>query len=139
MTAMHVLSTCRNMGISHVPLMDGDTPHGNEQALWKAVITQALMDAGSNSRKVEAMQEKEAAIRWLLGASEDFTAVCLHAGMDPGYVRRKAMEAIARGCSWRKGMNRPSPVPLPAHNDDTFSRRLPLHSHQLHVTLACAF
>lgn len=75
-----------------------------ETALWRAVITQALMDAGSESRKPEAAQEKRQAIRWLLGNSEDFTTVCLNADLDPAYVRNKAVAAIERGCVWRQGM-----------------------------------
>lgn len=75
-----------------------------EMALWKAVITQALMDAGSESTKAEAVQEKKKAIRWLLGHSDDFITVCLNAGLEPGYVRQKALAALERGCVWREGM-----------------------------------
>lgn len=79
-------------------------PTKGEAALWTAVITQALMDAGSASAKPEAQHEKAKAIRWLLGNSEDFTTVCQNAGKDPSYIRQKAKEAIARGCVWRRGM-----------------------------------
>lgn len=75
-----------------------------EKALWAAVITQALMDAGSESRKPEARHEKAKAIRWLLGNSEDFITVCQNAELDPQYVRSKAKAAIERGCVWRRGM-----------------------------------
>lgn len=86
--------------------MDSETfdPVRAETALWRAVITQALMDAGSESRKPEAAQEKRQAIRWLLGNSEDFITVCLNADLDPSHIRSKALAAIERGCVWRQGM-----------------------------------
>lgn len=77
-------------------------PVKGEMALWSAVITQALMDAGSESKKPEAKKEKAKAIRWLLGSSVDFQIVCLNAGLDPSYVQQKALEAIGRNCSWRR-------------------------------------
>ena len=73
----------------------------HEPGLWRAVITQALMDAASNSRKSEARRTRADALNWLLSNSRDFEAVCDHAGFDPGYVRRRAKEALARGCEWR--------------------------------------
>lgn len=79
-------------------------PVSGEMALWKAVITQALMDAGSESKKPEAQHAKTKAIRWLLGFSDDFITVCLNAGKNPERVRDDAKAAIARGCVWRQGM-----------------------------------
>ena len=73
----------------------------HEPGLWRAVITQALMDAASRSRKPESRRSRQDAIRWLLSDSSDFEAVCDNAGFDPGYVRRRAREALARGCEWR--------------------------------------
>jgi hypothetical protein len=73
-----------------------------ERALWRAVITQALIDAGSESKKPEMKFERAQAISWLSGLSPDFSATCLMAGFDPLYIRQKAREAIARGCAWRK-------------------------------------
>lgn len=77
-------------------------PVKGEMALWSAVITQALMDAGSKSKKAEVRKEKAKAIRWLLGNSMDFHIVCLNAGLNPVYVRQKALEAIGRNCIWRR-------------------------------------
>lgn len=106
-------------------------PARSEMAMWAAVITQALMDAASNSAKPEARAHKEEARRWLLGGSEDFATVCDYAGYDPGYVRRRAREALARNCRWRaetknspprpafppviftKSLNRPAPPAVP--------------------------
>ena len=72
-----------------------------ERALWRAVITQALMDASSNSKKMELKYEKSQALCWLSAFSEDFRCVCDHAGFDPVYVRTQAVEALKRGCVWR--------------------------------------
>jgi hypothetical protein len=72
-----------------------------EQALWRAVITQALMDAASGSLKMEAKYEKSQAKCWLFGFSEDFKTVCDFAGYTPDYVRTKSMQALERGCKWR--------------------------------------
>jgi len=84
-----------------------------ECALWKAVITQALMDAGSNSFKTEAIQEKRRAIQWLLSGDDDFITVCLHANLDPEYVREKARIAIKRGCVWRAAPSAKKSAPAP--------------------------
>jgi hypothetical protein len=73
----------------------------HEPGLWRAVITQALMDAASQSRKSEAKRSRRDALEWLLSNSRDFEAVCDNAGFDPGYVRRRAKEALLRGCEWR--------------------------------------
>lgn len=72
-----------------------------ETALWSAVITQALMDALSRSRSAEALYHKHTAIAWLTGNGKDFTMVCLCAGFDPDYVRKKAKRAIASPQRWR--------------------------------------
>jgi len=72
-----------------------------EQALWRAVITQALMDASSNSKKSELQYEKSQASCWLDRNSPDFCTVCDYAGFDPIYVRRQTQKALARNCIWR--------------------------------------
>src|SRR5690348_15560717 len=76
-------------------------PVRGEMALWRSVITQALMDAASNSRKSETQYHKREALKWLLTESDDFAAVCEHAGLDQHYVRRMAKAALSRGCRWR--------------------------------------
>ncbi len=75
------------------------------RALWVAVITQALMDAGSNSKKSHLRKEKARAIAWLNSDTEDFMEVCINAGFEPDYVRMKAKEAIRNGCKWRKELS----------------------------------
>lgn len=124
---------------SNIHENEGYNPVKGEMALWSAVITQALMDAGSESRKPEAQHEKAKAIRWLLGNSEDFITVCLNAGLDPHYIRSKAKEAIERGCVWRSGMaktrqplaaapaslQRKYYIPTPPPNQPTAPRAVP--------------
>ena len=73
----------------------------HEPGLWRAVITQALMDAASQSLKPDIQRARREALHWLLSSSSDFETVCDHAGMDPSYVRLKARQALARGCEWR--------------------------------------
>ncbi len=75
--------------------------HG-EVALWRGVITQALMDAGSDSQKDDARKAKAEAIAWLSGISDDFYAVCSLARLNPEYVKTGAKQALGRGCTWRK-------------------------------------
>ncbi len=73
-----------------------------EESLWKAVITQALMDAGSNSTKREARVDRARAISWLSGRSQDFLTVCSLAGLEPYYVIERVGKALERGCKWRE-------------------------------------
>lgn len=109
---------------------DSDPNHGfttGEAALWKAVITQALMDAGSKSTKIEAAQDKRRAIQWLLGNSDDFVIVCLNANLAPEYVREKARIAIRRGCIWRNASAPAAPLSPPRGNDKKTGLGFPLH------------
>ncbi len=76
-------------------------PNCSYRAIWAAVITQALMDAGSNSKKLEMRRQKAHAISWLNGGCDDFLEVCELAGLDSEYVKKKAKEAIKNGCKWR--------------------------------------
>lgn len=73
----------------------------HEPGLWRAVITQALMDASSHSSKPGTSKHKADAIEWLKGETDDFLYVCDQAGLDPDYVRERAQEALARDCVWR--------------------------------------
>ncbi len=89
------------------PLIDKDNEHepyngvAAEQATWRAVIVQALMDAASNSKKKENLQAKEEALVWLRGNSTDFLTVCHYAGFEPEFVRMMAKKALERDCIWR--------------------------------------
>jgi hypothetical protein len=72
-----------------------------EQAMWRAVIVQALMDASSNSAKKENLQAKQEALVWLRGNSADFATVCYYAGFEPDFVKMMARKALERNCVWR--------------------------------------
>lgn len=73
-----------------------------ETALWVAVITQAMMDALSNSKNAETRYHKHEATRWLTGNSRNFITVCHFAGLDPrlypaqGQARPGRAAALAR-------------------------------------------
>lgn len=76
-------------------------PTRGEQAMWRAVILQALLDAARTSGQREAQQAKAEAIAWLRGNSEDFRVVCELAGYSPSYIRQQAALALGRQCRWR--------------------------------------
>jgi len=76
------------------------------RALWRAVITQALMDAASESKKPFCLVERMKARVWLRGKTDDFLEVCHLADMDPEYVRNQAKLAIGRNCKWRNDMKK---------------------------------
>lgn len=73
----------------------------HEPGLWRAVITQALMDAATSSSKAEARRIRTDAIAWLLSDSSDFESVCDNANLCPDYVRSRARAALERNCQWR--------------------------------------
>jgi hypothetical protein len=73
----------------------------SEQSLWRAVITQALADAGVKlpvgaGRKVGAAKtDGENARDWLTRPNADFNHVCHLAGLEPEAVRALAERRIA--------------------------------------------
>lgn len=73
-----------------------------ERSLWRAVITQALMDAGIVPKNKYDRHDQARAIAWLSGKSEDFLYVCMLADLDPSDVRKKSKKAISNGCVWKK-------------------------------------
>ena len=70
--------------------------------LWKAVITQALMDAGNNAKDRFAKAARRKALLWLTTRSDDFLYVCEMADLEPEYVEAKVKYALSRGCKWRE-------------------------------------
>ena len=76
-------------------------PAKAESAMWVAVITQAMMDALSKSRKSEALYYKQEATTWLTENSPSFVMVCQLAGLHPDDIRRKAKRVIAAPKGWR--------------------------------------
>ncbi len=97
-------------GIFHNICLENESCDNDEElsmkALWRSVITQALMDAASNSKKKSDKTHKVKAIQWLLDDESDFTEVCEMADMEPNYVRCQAKTALNRGCKWRNDQRR---------------------------------
>lgn len=93
----HQAAYCRIDGDSWMPEKDKEQSIRGEQALWRAVITQALMDANSNSAKSEMQYEKRQAAAWLRGGGRDFYTVCHCADLDPAYVRERARRVLEKG------------------------------------------
>ncbi len=79
-----------------------NTSCAEEIALWRAVITQALQDAKSKSDKPTAIYDRNQALFWLFEDRKDFYEVCINAGLDPKWVRQKAIAARENGYRWRK-------------------------------------
>lgn len=89
----------------HYPALDREGAV-RERAVWRAVIMQALSDAGNRSHKQENLKARREAIEWLTGFSEDFMLVCQLAGLEPDYVRERAQKAMEVGCTWRNDAKR---------------------------------
>lgn len=109
-----------------------------EIGLWRAVITQALMDAGNNSKKKEMRHARALAVAWLLSNGDDFFTVCSLAQMDAQYVRSKAREAIKRGCSWRTDLHKPSTPPRTIACQATVVYLLPIRAQLKNTTITSA-
>ena len=73
------------------------------RSIWRAVITQALMDASSNSKKIFAKKQKIVALKWLLDEknNDEFKAVCHLADLDYEKILKQVKMALKRGCRWR--------------------------------------
>ena len=71
----------------------------NDQALWGAVIAQAIKDAtfvGMHGDSPKSRpHEADRARLWLTKPSRDFATVCALAGVEPDAVRQLAMKEIA--------------------------------------------
>lgn len=71
------------------------------QALFRAVILQAIQDAKSRSGKQEMVFWRNQAHHWLFTDRKDFTFICDLAGFHPDHVRRKINAAQERGFFWK--------------------------------------
>jgi len=72
-----------------------------EEAMWRAVIMQALMDACARWGRHDWYVNKLEAIRWLTSGGEDFLDVCERASLDHNFVRVRAKKAMANPGAWR--------------------------------------
>lgn len=78
--------------------MDADTLAC--RSLWRAVLAQMLVDAKSNSPKLEDQNAREIAKHFLFEDSYMYPAICSAAGFDPSIFRRKCMAARERGYAY---------------------------------------
>ena len=98
------ISTIEKHKVKEIGFNQDCTIYG-EQALWRAVITQALTDAGSQSIKREAKFHRAQATAWFNKRNPDFQLVCALANLDLDYVFDRAHKAIRQNCKWRKDPN----------------------------------
>lgn len=64
----------------------------SEQALWRAVIMQAIEDLFSGKK-----QESREAFRWIFENNSDFRSVCDYADIDPMSLRQCIFGKIING------------------------------------------
>jgi len=77
----------------------------NCQALWKAVILQALLDLKSISKKKMAKCNRNQADKWLNLHNKDFLRVCGLADLDPEYVINRKKRIIVERDNKLKEIN----------------------------------
>jgi hypothetical protein len=94
----------------------------NDQALWRAVIAQALDDASRPLSKLTYMRLDQLRARdWFMKDNRDFEQVCALADMNADRVRKHALPLIERATqrdttpgqgrnTSRSSADRPSPV-----------------------------
>lgn len=72
-----------------------------EVKLWRAVLTQALMDIKNKPNNRDEQMERIKTEYWLTKSNPHFKAVCSFAMLDPDYVSRKIQKAISTGIIYR--------------------------------------
>ncbi len=65
-----------------------------EVTLFKAMITQAIIDVTNISQSKESKKIEKEAKDWIFGGGEFFQEICYLAGMEPDYIIKLAKEAI---------------------------------------------
>jgi hypothetical protein len=65
-----------------------------EVRLYKAILTQALIDASNTSSSPEAKKHELEAKNWIFGNSNYFKEVCYNAEISPDFMRQITKEAI---------------------------------------------
>ena len=66
----------------------------SEVSLYKAIITQAIIDATNVSSTISAKTIEKEAKNWLFSNSNYFHEICYRAEMEPAFVIKIAKEAI---------------------------------------------
>ena len=65
-----------------------------EVSLYKAIITQAIIDATNTSILPQPKTLEKEAKNWIFGKSEYFQRICYLAGIEPDFVVKITQEAI---------------------------------------------
>lgn len=65
-----------------------------EVRLYKAILTQAIIDLSNVADNKEARRLELEAKKWIFGNSHDFQEICHNAEMSPGFVIKIAKDAI---------------------------------------------
>ena len=65
-----------------------------EVRLMKAIVTQAIIDASNIGDDLSSKKIELQAKTWIFGESEDFENTCLHADVEPSFVRRITRNVI---------------------------------------------
>ena len=89
-----------------------------EVRLYKAILTQALIDASNISSSSEAKRYELEAKNWVFGDSNYFKEVCYNAEINPDFMRQITKEAI-RLNSVKKSDN---------YKEESFSKKSPSYS-----------
>lgn len=66
-----------------------------EVRLYKAILTQAIIDASNISNNPSSRKEEIDAKNWIFGNGEYFQEICLKAESDPNQIIKLAKEAIS--------------------------------------------
>lgn len=69
-------------------------PPDVHRSLWTAVILRALQDATRKATTDEARRIRGEARGWFVNAGGDFRRVCRMAGLDPSWVRARALKQL---------------------------------------------
>ena len=71
------------------------------QSVWRAVISQALIDIASCASNKKAAKDRRDALKWFMERDESFDTVCVLADVDPEYLRERAT-ALMEDCKKRE-------------------------------------
>ena len=77
-----------------------------EVSLWRAVITQAIIDSVNTSKRGDRKKAKESALNWFDMANENFLLVCKFAEMCPDEVIVKSLAAIKSCNKWKRNLSK---------------------------------
>lgn len=65
-----------------------------EIALWKSVITQALLDATIQQNDIQSKAIRHKAKAWFNITNKDFIQICEMANLEPSIIQKKALQTI---------------------------------------------